>query len=196
MNKRIRLIFASVLSFLFLFTTVSASVLAATYPITATFLADYKGERTVRYEQRQDRPSGPVYVYTYYSGGSRSWRNHNPGNLKYGTFASTNGAVAKDDGNFAIFPDYDTGFAAFKTKVTVDYKGKTITEFLNIWAPPSENDTPAYIKYVVQQIGGNVTASTKISSLTSTQQTKMLDAMKTYEGFISGSISTLTIPLN
>ena len=41
-------------------------------------------------------------------GGSRSWRNCNPGNISKGTFADTCGAIGGDT-RFAIFPDETTG---------------------------------------------------------------------------------------
>ncbi len=40
-------------------------------------------------------------------GGSRSWRNCNPGNIRKGDFSINCGAIG-DDGSFAIFPDEET----------------------------------------------------------------------------------------
>ena len=40
---------------------------------------------------------------TLRSGGSRSWRNNNPGNIRRGDFAINVGAIG-DDGAFAFFP--------------------------------------------------------------------------------------------
>ncbi len=42
------------------------------------------------------------------SGGSRSWRNNNPGNIEYGPFARSMGATGTD-GRFAKFPSYEAG---------------------------------------------------------------------------------------
>lgn len=44
-------------------------------------------------------------------GGSRSWRNSNPGNIRKGDFSRNCGAIG-DDGSFAIFPDETVGKAA------------------------------------------------------------------------------------
>lgn len=42
-------------------------------------------------------------------GGSRAWRNTNPGNVRsFGSFAKENGSIGEADG-FAVFPDYETG---------------------------------------------------------------------------------------
>lgn len=166
MNKRIRLILMSIMSFMLVFSTISTTVTAA-YPITAT-VTTYNGQPAVLYQQYQNRASGVALISKYYVGGTLAWRNNNPGNMVYGDFTKANGAIAEGGRSFAIFPDYNTGYAAMKTKVTVDYKNKTIRELITIWAPPSENDTEAYIKFVVQQLGSGVTESTKVSSLTST----------------------------
>jgi hypothetical protein len=45
-------------------------------------------------------------------GGSRSFRNKNPGNMKYGDFAKEHGATGEDKGGFAIFPNMETGASA------------------------------------------------------------------------------------
>lgn len=44
--------------------------------------------------------------------GSRSYRNNNPGNIRYTKYTASLGAIGKDDKNFCIFPDYFTGFNA------------------------------------------------------------------------------------
>lgn len=41
--------------------------------------------------------------------GSRSFKNHNPGNIKYGPWEKANGAIGADANGFAIFPDDATG---------------------------------------------------------------------------------------
>src|SRR4029079_17524757 len=47
-----------------------------------------------------------------YPKGSRSYRNNNPGNIKYGDFAKSCGAIRKDDKYFAVFESYLDGFNA------------------------------------------------------------------------------------
>lgn len=44
-----------------------------------------------------------------WSGGTRAWRNNNPGNIRDGKFTRRCGAIGAA-GGFAIFPDYKTGF--------------------------------------------------------------------------------------
>lgn len=52
--------------------------------------------------------------YSLYSGGSRNWRNNNPGNFRPGTVSRRNGQIGVA-GNFAVFPDSKTGQAAHVT---------------------------------------------------------------------------------
>lgn len=56
-------------------------------------------------------PSGEVR-----QGGSASWRNQNPGNIKFNDFAkqygATSGSEATDGGHFAAFPSEETGLRA------------------------------------------------------------------------------------
>ena len=94
--------------------------------------------------------------------GSRSWRNNNPGNIKYGVFARACGATGRDSGGFAIFPDYETGFSALKKLVTNAATGKsalyrpdmTLYEFFSTYAPSSDNNDPdAYAHAVAARVG-------------------------------------------
>jgi hypothetical protein len=52
-------------------------------------------------------------------------------------------------GRFAFFPTPEIGFAAMPALLgTLTYKGKTVAQALNIWAPPVENATNSYITNV------------------------------------------------
>jgi len=68
------------------------------------------------------------------NGGSRSWRNNNPGNLRYGTFAQNHGAIGRDRGGMAIFPNEAVGAAAKKSLITGPSYGNgamSIHDFIN-----------------------------------------------------------------
>ena len=47
-----------------------------------------------------------------YSQGTRSFRNKNPGNLRWTSYTKSLGAFGKDKDNFCIFRTYNDGFAA------------------------------------------------------------------------------------
>ena len=116
------------------------------------------------------------------SGGSRSWRNNNPGNIEYGSYAKSMGAIGTD-GRFAVFPNYAAGRKAqehllFESKT---YKDLTLGQAINKWAPGSENNVPAYIA----AMGGDPNA--KMSSFSPAQRSALLDAMQRHEGWKVGT---------
>lgn len=90
--------------------------------------------------------------------GTLAWRNKNPGNLRY---AKQTGSVGANRG-FAVFPDYETGFAALMRQVEVACTGKskvftpgmTILEFFKVYAPSGDSNNPdAYASWVAKKIG-------------------------------------------
>lgn len=89
--------------------------------------------------------------------GSLAQRNNNPGNLKY---AGQVGAIGQDSNGFAIFATQSDGQAALVNQLNL-YAGRglTLSQALNIYAPPSENDTSNYIGYVSSQTGIDPNAS-------------------------------------
>lgn len=119
--------------------------------------------------------------------GARNWRNNNPGNLEFGPFAKSSGAVGTD-GRFAVFSTLDAGMAA-KEKLLFDtksYAGLSIEQAISKYAPSFENNTAAYAKNVANAAG--VTAATKLSDLNSSQRKSFLDAINRVEGFKEGKI--------
>jgi len=83
----------------------------------------------------------------FYRRGSRPQRNNNPGDIEYGKFAQAHGATHAEQpaGRFAVFPDAATGFEAMRALLeSRGYAGLTVSQALNRWAPPVENDTNAY----------------------------------------------------
>lgn len=165
--------------------TLALSLTAFATDYTTAYSTTYEGQTAVRYELRID--SSRKLVQINY-GGTRSWRNNNPGNLNYGSFSSRNGAIGSDYGSFAIFPDYQTGYDAMKTLITTTYNNYTIETMMNKYAPPSENDTVAYINYLVDATG--MSKNTYIRNMNSTQLNSLLNAMITHEGFTAGSTTT------
>ena len=122
--------------------------------------------------------------------GSRNWRNNNPGNLEYGEFAKSQGAIGSD-GRFAVFANYEQGRAAKETLLFEGskYKGLTIGEAIKRYAPPNENNTGRYIRTVTKAIGRN--ANTPLEDLTREQRTAMMNAMEKVEGFKQGKTEVL-----
>lgn len=86
------------------------------------------------------------------STGPVSVRNNNPGNLKY---VGQPGAVGADARGFAIFPTAEAGMEAMRKQIILDTQTRsmTLTQFIQKYAPPNENDTKKYIEYVGKQTG-------------------------------------------
>jgi len=89
--------------------------------------------------------------------GSRAQRNHNPGNIRFGSFAYRHGARSQDDQGFAIFPTDLQGFQALRELLEAHYAGMTLAQAIGKYAPEFENDTGTYIKNVCQMTGQSAT---------------------------------------
>ena len=77
-------------------------------------------------------------------------RNNNPGNLR------SWGATPRDTGGYAVFPTADAGLAATIQNLQAQQKLhglNTIRGIISRWAPPSENNTAAYISDMVKKTG-------------------------------------------
>lgn len=91
--------------------------------------------------------------------GSRPFRNNNPGDLEYHPWMDAFGAKLEAEtvyrrARFAVFPSMDQGYAALARLLTFPlYKGKTVHQALNEFAPPSDgNNTSAYEKNVCEWV--------------------------------------------
>lgn len=96
---------------------------------------------------------GSYAVYTM----TRGLRNNNPGNIRYDGTAWDGLANPPSDGTFFVFTDPKYGIRAMarilSNYVTVDGIASTVSDLITRWAPPSENDTAAYIADVDGQLG-------------------------------------------
>ena len=96
---------------------------------------------------------GAIYMQT------RGLRNNNPGNIRHGS-SRWQGMSADQSGDSA-FVQFDTpeyGIRAL-TKLLRNYQTRyelfTVRDIINRWAPPSENDTGAYVGHVARIAGVN-----------------------------------------
>ena len=82
-------------------------------------------------------------------------RNNNPGNLRT-TEDKWDGLVNTDDLAFFTFKTPTFGIRALAKVLTTygkKHKLSTISEVINRWAPPEENDTQSYIDAVCYRLG-------------------------------------------
>jgi predicted nucleic acid-binding Zn-ribbon protein len=122
------------------------------------------------------------------TGGTRAWRNNNPGNLRYGPFAIKHGAIGADKDGFAMFASMELGEAAKKDLLfkTASYKNLSLSGAISRYAPASDNnDTAKYQAAVIGAVGSNK----KMSDYSEAEQQVIIDAMKKQEGFRVGKTS-------
>lgn len=129
--------------------------------------------------------------------GNANWRNNNPGNLRPTPFTQSQPgylgiADAGASGTFAVFDSYENGSKA-QQKLLFDtsaYRNLSIRQAISKYAPPSENNTEAYISTVTKALG--VPDSTSLSSLSSAQQAALIKSIEGVEGYVTGKVETLS----
>ena len=132
---------------------------------------------------------------TYTLSGTYAWRSNNPGNIEYGPFARSMGAIGQGavpagrDRGFAIFPTLEQGQAARAALLfdTERYSNLTIEQAISRYAPPNENNTAAYLASILAATGA--TAATRMGDLTQAQRQAFLDAQERVEGFRQGTVT-------
>ena len=142
---------------------------------------------------------GNDVLYTYNngqvsrrSGGTRAWRNCNPGNLRLTPFSRENGAIGKA-GGFAVFPDVETGRRALgNLLLSENYVNKTIRAAIRKYAPPHENNVASYNRHLAKMTGLDI--NKKISSLTAAQLESVINAICVIEGWREGKETVCVQP--
>lgn len=146
--------------------------------ITSATGTDNSGKTEVTYSD------GSSAVLT----GPRPVRNNNPGNIEYGPFAKANGAVG-GDGRYAVFPDVETGTKAqINLLKTSTYQNLTLKDAITRYAPPNEGNNASYPNKLSNMTG--ISLDTKLSDLSPSQFSNMVDKMQAIEGFKSGNVDS------
>lgn len=113
----------------------------------------------------------------------RGYRNNNPLNIRYSPSNKWIGAVAKNtDGVFEQFTTMAYGYRAamqLLRKYINQYGLTTVSEIINRWAPPTENNTTGYISRVIGINGW--TAAKEIDPDSKDDITKLVYAMAIVE---------------
>lgn len=142
----------------------------------------YSGVQSVGATRHYIRHDGTLETRT---GGSRAWRNNNPGNLEYGALAKKHGAIGHD-GRFAIFPSKEAGDNARRDLIFrgKNYKNLNLFQAIKRYAPASENNTNFYYQAVKSAVGSNK----QMKDYTPQEQQKIIDAMNRVEGNKAGKV--------
>lgn len=136
---------------------------------------------------------------TLYIGGSFAWRTTNPGNLtRPGGYVIPSAIgyaqrTSKSKGHFIIFPTRAAGQEAHQRLLKSVYGDSTIRGMITSYAPPSENDTEGYIRFVTQKAG--VYPSDVLGALSEEKFKAVSAAMEQKEGWVPGVIKYLGKPV-
>ncbi len=123
-------------------------------------------------------------------GGTRAWRNNNPGNLRKNTFASEQGAIG-EAGGFAVFPDEESGKKALSNLLnTKTYQALTIGKAIKRYAPPIENDTTRYENNIESLTG--LKSNTAMNALSANEKNRLVHTIQTLEGWKIGKTNFFT----
>ena len=83
---------------------------------------------------------------------SRGLRNQNPGNIRLGSFLYKGERAQSEDSAFRQFESIGWGYRAMFVLLhtyAVKHRCRTLRDFIARYAPPSENNTEAYLRRVV-----------------------------------------------
>jgi|GEM_PF-581096 len=127
---------------------------------------------------------GSEYLH---SGGTRAWRNNNPGNLSK---AQKSGLAIGVGGPFAVFPDHDTGKAALKFVLLSVYKEKRLDKVFEKYAPSTDNNDPEHYTKLVKKFTGLASDRT-IGDLTPAELDKFMGAIERVEGWQAGKVEPI-----
>ncbi|MBU6155260.1 MAG: DUF3892 domain-containing protein [Bdellovibrionales bacterium] len=119
------------------------------------------------------------------SGGTWTWRNNNPGNMRSGKFSKSNGCIGYS-GGFAVFPTLDQGEVALRDLLKNGYKGSSIKSLIKHYAPKKDNNNPVkYLRFILTKIGIK-DPKTMVRDLDSKQFENLVAAIKSHEGWKIG----------
>lgn len=99
--------------------------------------------------------AGAIQRFEGWYEGSRSYRNNNPGNLK---FAGQAGAIGQDEEGHAVFESYAAGWAALLNQIRAAFDGTSHVytpsdNLYTFFAKYAEANQTVYAEFVSGQIG-------------------------------------------
>lgn len=122
-----------------------------------------------------------------HSGGTRAWRNNNPGNL---IGSEKSGRSIGKGGRFAAFASHDEGIAALKFSLTNFYSGRKLDEVFKKYAPATDDNDPERYIVLVKKFSG-LDSTRTIGSLTDAELNKFVGAIERVEGWKEGKVEAI-----
>lgn len=127
---------------------------------------------------------GSEYLH---SGGTRAWRNNNPGNLKA---SEKSGRSIGSAGTFAVFPTYEDGLAGLRYSLTQFYAKEKLGECFKRYAPSKDNNNPEHYAQMVKQFSG-LDSNRTVGALSDDELKKFMAAIQRVEGWKAGKIEPI-----
>jgi len=125
------------------------------------------------------------------SGGTVSWRNNNPGNLRNYSFSQRHGSIGEAH-QFAVFPNEDTGQRAILELLkTPKYESRTLAEAITNWDNPQVPNFE-YVANVSKLIG--IAPTTPLWTLSDSQFESLAAAIRRMEGWRVGRVTYAYAP--
>jgi hypothetical protein len=122
-----------------------------------------------------------------HSGGTRAWRNNNPGNL---IGSEKSGLSIGKGGRFAAFASHQDGVAALKFSLTHFYSDRKLDEVFKKYAPATDDNDPEHYIVLVKKFSG-LDSTRTIGSLTNAELEKFIAAIERVEGWKEGKVEAI-----
>ena len=122
---------------------------------------------------------------------TRGYQNNNPGNIVKDGHTWTGEKATSTDKNFKQFTSMPYGYRALFTNIHayLNVGVNTIEKIISKWAPPSENDTKAYIAAVSKSVG--LSPTTPVSFTDAPTMRKIVAAISQHENGIPANMSDI-----
>lgn len=143
-----------------------------------TYTAAISGEKNTVIYIADD---GSQYLH---SGGSRAWRNNNPGNVRT---SDRSGLKIGEAGGFSVYPSHKVGWAALKYVLKNFYSDKKLGSVFHKYAPAKDENNPEYYSKLVNKFTG-LDSDRLLSDLNDDELDSFMKAIQRVEGWIEGVV--------
>lgn len=123
---------------------------------------------------------------------SRGLRNHNPGNIRLGSFRYKGEKVESSDTAFRQFESIEWGYRAMFVLLHTyarKYGCSTLRQMINRYAPPIENHTDNYIRRVAHST--HLSPDEEISTTDAAVMTAVVAAMSEVENGVAANMNDI-----
>ena len=152
-----------------------------------------------RYVHAEDG-EGTSVIYTdefgdkyLFSDGTRTWRNHNPGNVRPGKTSKKHGSIGFTTGihgKFSVFSDLETGRSAMVDALKRRYLEKNIYWLVRKYAPEEDgNDVVKYTAFLKKYT--NIPDEKLLKDFTVDEFEKLCAGIERFEGYEEGTIAKI-----